>query len=518
MSYTVLARRYRSQSFDEVVGQSAIARTLARAVEQDRVAHAYLFVGTRGVGKTTMARLLAKALNGGTPEVDRAIMTGADTDVVEIDAASNRGVDEARDLIANCVYRPMRGPYKIYIIDEVHMLTREAFNALLKTMEEPPAHVKFILCTTEPHKVPPTIQSRCQRFDFRTIPSPQIAEHLSRVLQAEGVDAEPELVRLVARMAAGSMRDGLSLLDRVLAAAAEGETLTVELFESLLGLPARDRVHALVGALADQDPAAALAAADGLLAQGVSLEQTIESVVGALHELLVLAACGPETELVDLAGETRRSAAALASRFTPAGLVHMIALCESVARSAKASANPRALVDALVVRLAMTEHVADVAALLKGGAPPARPSGGEPPARQKKSEPVQPAVIGAADADDPWAKVCALAANRPSLRALTSTLRPVTIDADRALLGADDPNILAAARRQVDTLATLFEQALGRPVRIEFDDAGGETPKPKIPGRVDESDPILKNPLVVEARTRLDATVVAIEDDAEAEG
>ncbi|MEN0021384.1 MAG: DNA polymerase III subunit gamma/tau, partial [Planctomycetota bacterium] len=173
MAYTVLARRYRSTDFDEVVGQEPIARTLRNAIDAGRVAHAYLFCGTRGVGKTSMARIFAKALNAPSAsdasreEVEQAIMTGRDADVIEIDAASNRGVDDARELIANCVYMPLRGPYKIYIIDEVHMLTREASNALLKTMEEPPEHVKFILCTTEPEKILPTIRSRCQRFDFR---------------------------------------------------------------------------------------------------------------------------------------------------------------------------------------------------------------------------------------------------------------------------------------------------------------------------------------------------------------
>ena len=164
MSYTVLARRYRSRSFDELIGQEAIAGALSNAVEAQRVAHAYLFVGTRGVGKTSAARIFAKALNGGSDEVDAAIMEGRDTDVIEIDAASNSKVEETRELIANAIYRPMRGKKKVYIIDEVHMLSSASFNALLKTLEEPPDHVVFVLCTTETHKVPATIQSRCRRW------------------------------------------------------------------------------------------------------------------------------------------------------------------------------------------------------------------------------------------------------------------------------------------------------------------------------------------------------------------
>src|SRR4051812_14157078 len=237
MAYTVLARRYRSQDFDEVVGQKPIADTLENAIKANRVAHAYLFVGTRGVGKTTMARLFAKALNGGKPEIDEAIMQGRDTDVIEIDAASNNSVENARDLIANSIYRPLRGKYKVYIIDEVHMLSTAAFNALLKTMEEPPEHVVFILCTTESHKVPATIQSRCQRFDFKNIPTARIAEHLTAVIKQEGLAAEPELVHAVARVGNGSMRDALSLLDRLMAS---GEKkLTAALLEDLLGLPDR---------------------------------------------------------------------------------------------------------------------------------------------------------------------------------------------------------------------------------------------------------------------------------------
>jgi len=378
MSYTVLARRYRSRSFDEVVGQEAIARTLASAIEQGRVAHAYLFVGTRGVGKTSMARIFAKALNcpnDDPPEVAEAIMTGRDSDVIEIDAASNRGVDEARELIANSIYRPLRGPYKVYIIDEVHMLTREAFNALLKTMEEPPEHVKFILCTTEPHKVPATIQSRCQRFDFRNIPTQQIGEHLKAVIKQEKMTAEPELIHTVARMGAGSMRDALSLLDRLMAAVGPKETITLDLLERLLGLPPRETLLTVVGSLAEGDAAAALERADELLAQGVTIDQALASLAEALHDLLLLSTCGGETRLVELSAEAKEQAAALAGAFDPAGLVHMVALCESVQRSLRTSANPRAIFDALLVRLALTEKIAEVTALVQGagsGGPPAK--------------------------------------------------------------------------------------------------------------------------------------------------
>lgn len=383
MAYTVLARRYRSQDFDQVVGQEPIAQTLQNAIKAGRVAHAYLFTGTRGVGKTSMARIFAKALAGGSEEADAAIMQGRDTDVIEIDAASNSRVEETRELIANAIYRPMRGRRKVYIIDECHMLSTAAFNALLKTMEEPPEHVVFILCTTESHKVPATIQSRCQRFDFRNIPSKEIAGHLTGVVKEEGLKADADLIHLVARLGNGSMRDALSLMDRLMAT---GEKkLTVELLEGLLGLPDRDLVSGLIDAAAAGDPKIALEKADALSKRGISADQMLETLQERFRDLMVLAACGPETELVELSGEMRRQEAERAGKFDAAGLVHMIALCESVQRAVKSSSTPRALIDALVVRLAMTEKLAEVTALVSrlGTAGAAAGAVGGPPAKKR---------------------------------------------------------------------------------------------------------------------------------------
>ncbi len=362
MAYTVLARRYRSQGFDEVVGQETIAQTLRGAIASDRVAHAYLFCGTRGVGKTSMARIFAKALNGGSAEVDSLIMQGKDTDVIEIDAASNTGVDNVRELIANAAYRPLRGKYKIYIIDEVHMLSTQAFNALLKTMEEPPEHVKFILCTTESHKVPATIQSRCQRYEFRNIPSGRIAEHLREVLKQEGLTAEPELVHAVARLGNGSMRDALSLLDRLIAGGQK--KLTLKFLEELLGLPDAELVGQLIDAISAGTAGPALEKADVLLSRGISIDTLLETLSSRLRDLMVLAACGADTTLVDLSEQVRRGEAARAGKFDAAGLSHMIALCENSQRGIKSSSSPRSLLDAVVVRLALTEKIAEVTAVL----------------------------------------------------------------------------------------------------------------------------------------------------------
>src|SRR5882672_12935612 len=224
--YTVIARRYRPQSFDELVGQEHVARALQQAISSGRVGHAYLFTGARGVGKTSAARILAKALNcveGPTPtpcnvcDVCLRVTAGDDVDVLEIDGASNNGVDEIRQLRQNVAVRPSRVRYKIYIIDEVHMLTKEAFNALLKTLEEPPEHVKFIFATTEPNKIPITILSRCQRYDFAGIEASAIHRRLAEIAAAEGVEAEADALQIIAMRAAGSMRDSQSLLEQLLA-------------------------------------------------------------------------------------------------------------------------------------------------------------------------------------------------------------------------------------------------------------------------------------------------------------
>ncbi|HOF17897.1 MAG TPA: DNA polymerase III subunit gamma/tau, partial [Phycisphaerae bacterium] len=323
--YLVLARKYRSTTFDEVVGQEPIARTLVNAITGGRIAHAYLFTGTRGVGKTTMARLFAKALNclksdAPTPtpcnrcDACVAISRGDDVDVVEIDGASNRGIDEIRELRANAIYRPARSRYKIYYIDEVHMLTKEAFNALLKTLEEPPGHVKFIFATTEAEKLPATILSRCQRFDFRNIPTRRIAEHLRAICKTEKVQVDDDALFRVARSAAGSMRDALSLLDQLLAAG-EG-TVRDEDVVRLLGVPGDERVLSIASAVAAGDPAGALKGLDDALASGVTLGTAVGALGETFRNLMVASACGSGSELIELPDAHRAAVVELAGRFS----------------------------------------------------------------------------------------------------------------------------------------------------------------------------------------------------------
>ncbi|MHB1157753.1 MAG: DNA polymerase III subunit gamma/tau [Phycisphaerales bacterium] len=385
MAYTVLARRYRSQSFADVIGQQPIAQTLRNAITSGRVHHAYLFCGTRGVGKTSMARLLARALNAPDTITDcpapapgndyppqdvqermaAAIMVGQDLNVIEIDGASNRGVEDARQLIANAGLAPTgNAHYKVYIIDEVHMLTKDAFNTLLKIMEEPPSHLKFILCTTEPEKVLPTIQSRCQRFDFRNIPTRQIAEHLHAVLEKEKVNADDQVIHEIARQGNGSMRDALSLMDRLLAT---GENpLTFDLLERMLGLPDRQLVVRLADSMAGGDVADTLAKADELLRRGVSQDQLILTLIDHLRQLMLLAACGDKTDLVDLDETFRKQLSEQARKFDVPALIHAMAMLENVSRWSRQSSAPRALLDAALARLAMSDWFAQIAALASG--------------------------------------------------------------------------------------------------------------------------------------------------------
>src|SRR5438105_9395091 len=311
MSYTVLARRYRSSTFDEVIGQEHVAQTLKRAIESDRIAHAFLFCGTRGTGKTSMARILAKALNCKNSDGPTvlpcnkcdsclAIARGEDIDVIEIDAASNTGVDNIRELIENSQYRPARSRFKVYIIDEVHMLSKSAFNALLKTLEEPPEHVKFILATTEPEKVLATILSRCQRYDFRNIPTREIAAHLAAISKQEKIAADEDALLLVAKAGAGSMRDSLSLLDRVLSL---GEKrLTAEMIEGLLGLPKSQLLFDLADAIGRGDVKQTLSRANAMIENGLSVDSLISSLVEHVRKLLSLNACGEASELVEVPG------------------------------------------------------------------------------------------------------------------------------------------------------------------------------------------------------------------------
>jgi DNA polymerase III subunit gamma/tau len=302
-----LYRKYRPQTFEELVGQEAIARTLRNAVALDRVAHAYLFCGPRGTGKTSTARLLAKAVNCRDADpwrrpcnqcgACRSIATGTAVDIIEIDAASNRGVDDIRDLREKVKYAPVELRTKFYIIDEAHQLTRDAFNAFLKTLEEPPPHVVFVLATTEPDKLPETVASRCQRFDFRRLPVDRMVERLRFVCLREGIDAPDDVLALIARRAAGSLRDALGLLERLAVFASDGENelvITLELARQVLGGSRDDRLLDLVTAIADRDAGRALRLVAEAADAGDDLHQLGRELVRFTRTLLYVRAGGSD--------------------------------------------------------------------------------------------------------------------------------------------------------------------------------------------------------------------------------
>jgi DNA polymerase-3 subunit gamma/tau len=373
MSYTVLARRYRSSTFDDLIGQDHVARTLKKAIESGRIAHAYLFCGTRGTGKTSTARILAKCLNcesTGAPtatpcgkcESCQAIARGEDMDVIEIDAASNTGVDNVRDVISNAQYRPARSRFKVYIIDETHMLSKAAFNALLKTLEEPPEHVKFILATTEPEKVLPTILSRCQRYDFRNIPTREIAAHLKDVAKKERIKADDDALLLVAKAGAGSMRDALSLLDRLLSVGEK--TLTADMIEQMLGLPKAQLLFDLAQAIGEGDVKTTLGRAESIVSGGLSVDSLLAALVDHLRNLLVLRTCGLDTELVEVPGLPTEELLKQAEQFDPVALTQDITILEELRRNIRQSQAGRALLDATLVRMALSEQFASIGQLL----------------------------------------------------------------------------------------------------------------------------------------------------------
>ena len=305
-AYQVVARRYRPRRFADLIGQEHVARGLAGAIDSGRIGHAYLFTGARGVGKTSAARIYAKALEctnreSGEPcnlcERCQAIAAGQDVDVIEIDAASNRGIDEIRQLRQNVAVRPANGNYKTYIIDEVHMLTREAFNALLKTLEEPPPHVKFVLCTTEPEKLPITILSRCQRFDFQSVNTPAIAQRLGQIVESEGLTVAPAALELIARRAAGSMRDSQSLLEQLFGiAAGDKKSIEVEDVHAVIGTGKDEKVGELAQAIINRDSPLAISALHDCVSQGADAGGVLEQLLIALRNCLVASVgCGPET-------------------------------------------------------------------------------------------------------------------------------------------------------------------------------------------------------------------------------
>ena len=369
--YVVVARRYRPQNFTELVGQNQVSQALGNAIATSRVGHAYLFTGARGVGKTSTARIFAKCLNCvngptdkpcGECDICQGVAAGEDVDVLEIDGASNRGIDEIRQLRQNVNVRPSRARFKIYIIDEVHMLTTPAFNALLKTLEEPPEHVKFIFCTTEADKIPITVLSRCQRFDFAPIETKSILARLEEIAKSEGVEADPDALQILARRAAGSMRDSQSLLEQLLSFG--GNRIAVEDVHAMLGTAKSSRLAAITQSIITRDAATALGEVDAAVREGVDLGQFAEQLVGYFRDVMAAhVGCGEDLLLHASPNERPQ----LVEFGTQLGIQTLLAILQILDQSVtrmRHSTHTRTLLEIALVRTCKLDDLDELPALL----------------------------------------------------------------------------------------------------------------------------------------------------------
>ena len=369
--HQVVALKYRPQSFENLVGQDHIATALGNAIRQNRVGHAYLFTGARGVGKTSSARIFAKCLNceqGPTPtpcetcEPCMAISVGEDVDVLEIDGASNRGIDEIRQLRANASIRPGRSKFKIYIIDEVHMLTKEAFNALLKTLEEPPSHVKFIFCTTDPEKIPITVLSRCQRFDFSPVQTDEIAGRLRMIASNEGVEIDDPAILLLARRANGSMRDSQSLLEQMLSFS--DKKISIDDVHQLLGTADISRIAELATAMAEKDSANALNLVHAGISQGVDAGQLMGQLLGYYRDMMAVRVESNEEVLLSCSGDDLPALKKLAEQYGLETILSIVQILDATLVRMQSSLHGRTLLEVAIVRICNLEHLDSISELI----------------------------------------------------------------------------------------------------------------------------------------------------------
>lgn len=419
MSYQVMALKWRPQVFDEVIAQEHVTRTLQNAIRSERIGHAYLFSGPRGVGKTTTARILAKALNcqqGPTPTpcnqctLCQEITAGINMDVLEIDGASNTGVDNIRNLRETVKYAPTHGRYKIYIIDEVHMLSESAFNALLKTLEEPPSHVVFVFATTRPQKIPLTILSRCQRFDFRRISTKEIVQRLADIAEQEKIQVEGGALSLIAKKAEGSLRDGQSLLDLVISYG--GQKITEEMVSEALGLTSRDLFFQLMEAVHSQDPKKGLDLVATVEEQGWDTKEFVDGLLDHLRHLLLVKTAPESPEFLDLPDSDGKRYRDQGAEMEEEDLLRMIAIVSETDNALRYSSRPRFLLEMMAVKLAKMEatvHLKDLVQSLnrllgaEGRISPQQEIQEEPIQKELVTEePTSPAIEPKGDVQNLW--------------------------------------------------------------------------------------------------------------------
>ena len=539
MSYEVFARKYRPQTFDDLVGQTHVSRTLKNAVAQNRLAHAYLFVGPRGIGKTSTARILAKSLNClkgptvtpcGQCDNCREIAGGNSLDVIEIDGASNNSVEDVRQLRENVRYAPAKGRYKIYLVDEVHMLSPAAFNALLKTLEEPPPHVKFIFATTEPQKVLPTILSRCQRFDLHRIPANLIAQHLQFIADKEKITLEPAAGHAIARGAEGSLRDAESMLDQLVAFC--GEKISENDVLNVFGFTSKQTVIDLTGRILRGETPDAIDLLHQQSEAGKDMMRLMSDLIAYLRDLLVFKA-KPDALSEDVDPEAQKSLAAHAELITNDRLLELIDQFAAAEGRMKWAPNKKLHFEVAIIkaiqslRQATLDEVIEKLGELRDGKAVSekespslaagvraarKPSEGGSPSSQNlaadtaATTATRVAETAMLDADELWQKVVAKIPTKGFLRTLSEAIRPIGIDGRNFLLGhsPDDKSkieSLASAnnRRQLETL---LREASGRDWSVKFVAKEGILPQKAfgvLSGEVKSAELFKDDPLIQEA-------------------
>lgn len=542
MSYLVFARKYRPQTFEQVVQQSHVTRTLANAIAAERVAHAILFSGPRGTGKTTVARILAKAMNcvdGPTAQPCNQcqscveITAGSSADVFEIDGASNNSVDQVRELRENLKYMPVHSRFKIYIIDEVHMLSLAAFNALLKTLEEPPEHIMFMFATTEVHKIPITILSRCQRHDLRRIDGTSIAGHLRHICEAENVEIDDESLALIAQEAGGSMRDSLSLLDHVLSCA-QGP-VTAELISELLGVVDKKHLFDISKAVFERDIGKVLACIDAVWRNGYEIKRFYADLVAHFHHLNIVKLGSDAGRLVDLPQQEIEQLRSQAQNVSESYLLQIFDLLFQAEPAIKLSSQPRLGLEMVFLKLFQTSPSLPIDALIEQldklqdkmpsgqvvntGVPPS------PPSRQKpENNPVVPKTCEDVttdtdkeqpiDIDELWQTVVGrIAGHKPSLAGFLSKCKLVSHDNGQLGLEVNGNEFtFKNITKHKQAIEDQLSASLARPVQLDIianfqDQDAKQEQKKKISHLKQQA---VSHPLVMEALELFDGRVIDI--------